>query len=77
MTETRPEAMQHDAAPRNGLEAQPLARWICTGRQRDGGRCTQVLMEVGVAVGRVRIRCPRCGTWHEREWKRTADVSCM
>ena len=54
--------------PRNGLEPAPtLERWICDGRRKDGGPCGAVLMELRLGdQGRVRIKCPRCDTWHVR-----------
>jgi hypothetical protein len=55
-------------ARRNGPAAlPPMTRWVCDGRAKDGGPCGQVLMELRLGEqGQVRIRCPKCGTWHMR-----------
>lgn len=44
-----------------------LERWVCHGLRRDGGRCGHVLMEIRLENGIVRVKCPRCDTWHIRE----------
>lgn len=62
-----PAAGDPGAPPRNGLEPLPMERWLCSGRRKDGGPCGAVLMEIRLGQhGEVRIKCPRCGTWHTR-----------
>lgn len=64
-----PIVTERSLAPSASLKAMPeIERWICDGRRRDGGPCGAVLMELRLGEqGRVRIKCPRCGTWHTRQ----------
>lgn len=63
-------AERNPPPPRNGREPAPapMERWVCNGWDERRGRvCGQVLMDLAVRHGRIRIRCHKCGTWHTRE----------
>lgn len=60
-------AIQSASALSKRQDDAPLKRWVCDGYRKNGNRCGEVLMELWLGQGAVRIRCPRCGTWHTRE----------